>query len=481
MYRKFSKSWLKHWDFILLDSIILQIVYMLSYFMRNGIKNPYNQFLYLNIGIIIFLSSICTAFFMDTYHGILRRGNFEEFKIIVKQMIFLGLIETSYLFISKNGDKFSRSAFFCFIMLSVVLLYLERILWKQYLLRSKTVFYRKRKMLVVVSSEEADTAIETICLNSYNEFEIIGIVLAEQKELLDKKIKGIPVVCTLDTVHEYMQGRWIDSIFINLPRTQLLPEKFLNTCVSMGVTVHRRIAELQEDGINVPCIEKVGGYFVLTSSLCLATIQQLFLKRLLDICGGFIGVVMTGILTLFLAPAIYLASPGPIFFSQTRIGKNGRKFKIYKFRSMYMNAEERKKDLLKRNEMQGLMFKMENDPRIIGSGSDGTKHGLGWFIRKTSLDEFPQFWNVLKGEMSLVGTRPPTVDEWEQYEYHHRARMAAKPGLTGIWQVSGRSDITNFEEIVKMDTYYIQNWNIGMDIRILLKTVFVVLFGIGSR
>lgn len=110
--------------------------------------------------------------------------------------------------------------------------------------------------------------------------------------------------------------------------------------------------------------------------------------------------------------------------------------------------------------MKVFMFKMENDPRIIGSGTDGSKHGLGRFIRKTSLDEFPQFWNVFKGDMSLVGTRPPTVDEWKQYEPYHRGRLAVKPGLTGMWQVSGRSDITDFEEVVKLDMEYVKNWNI---------------------
>ena len=123
---------------------------------------------------------------------------------------------------------------------------------------------------------------------------------------------------------------------------------------------------------------------------------------------------------------------------------------------------------------------MDADPRIIGSGPDGTKHGLGWFIRKTSIDEFPQFWNILKGDMSLVGTRPPTVDEWEKYELHHRSRMSIKPGITGMWQVSGRSDITDFEEVVKLDTEYIENWSIGLDCRILLKTVKSVVKSEGS-
>lgn len=129
-----------------------------------------------------------------------------------------------------------------------------------------------------------------------------------------------------------------------------------------------------------------------------------------------------------------------------------------------MDAEERKAELMSQNKMEGLMFKMDYDPRIIGSekkDKNGNPKGIGNFIRKTSLDEFPQFWNVLKGDMSLVGTRPPTVDEWEQYELHHRSRMSIKPGITGMWQVSGRSDITDFEEVVKLDTEYIENWSIG--------------------
>ena len=177
-----------------------------------------------------------------------------------------------------------------------------------------------------------------------------------------------------------------------------------------------------------------------------------------------------------MAPCSYVQSPGPIFFSQVRIGKNGKKFKLYKFRSMYMDAEERKKELMSQNRVQGgMMFKIENDPRIIG----GAK-GIGNFIRKYSIDEFPQFWNVLKGDMSLVGTRPPTVDEWEKYDLHHRARLSIKPGITGMWQVSGRSEITDFEEVVQLDRDYITDWSIGLDIRTLFKTVWVVFDKKGS-
>ena len=131
--------------------------------------------------------------------------------------------------------------------------------------------------------------------------------------------------------------------------------------------------------------------------------------------------------------------------------------------------------------MQGLMFKMENDPRILGSGPDGTRHGIGWFIRKTSIDEFPQFLNVFLGQMSLVGTRPPTEGEFEQYEAHHRARLATKPGITGLWQVSGRSKITDFEKVVELDMEYINTWTVREDFKILLRTVKAVFAGDGAE
>lgn len=209
-----------------------------------------------------------------------------------------------------------------------------------------------------------------------------------------------------------------------------------------------------------------------------ATDRQAFAKRTLDIVGGLVGCILTGIIYIFIGPAIYISSPGPIFFSQVRIGQNGKPFKMYKFRSMYMDAEERKAELMDENKLgDGKMFKMDFDPRVIGNKvlPDGThKTGIGDFIRRTSLDEFPQFFNVLKGDMSLVGTRPPTVDEWEKYDLHHRARLATKPGITGMWQVSGRSNITDFEDVVKLDRQYIAEWNFALDIKILFKTVLVV-------
>lgn len=194
---------------------------------------------------------------------------------------------------------------------------------------------------------------------------------------------------------------------------------------------------------------------------------QLMIKRLMDIVGALIGLAFTAVASIFIVPAIKLTSPGPVLFKQDRVGMNGRIFKIYKFRTMYVDAEERKAELMAQNEIKGgLMFKIKSDPRVTP---------VGRILRKTSLDELPQFFNVLKGDMSLVGTRPPTVDEVKKYKTYHRRRISFKPGLTGMWQVSGRSNITDFEEVVRLDTKYIDEWSIWLDIIIILKTIWVVL------
>jgi lipopolysaccharide/colanic/teichoic acid biosynthesis glycosyltransferase len=247
----------------------------------------------------------------------------------------------------------------------------------------------------------------------------------------------------------------------------------------MGVTVHIGMGFLPS-GLPNLFMEKIGTAQAITTTIKTATGLEITLKRLMDILGGAVGLLLTGIAYIFVAPAIKKASPGPVFFKQQRVGKNGRIFHIYKFRSMYLDAEERLKELMAQNEMQGLMFKMENDPRIIGS-EKGPGKGIGNFIRKTSIDELPQFWNILKGDMSLVGTRPPTVGEYEQYDLHHKIRLSMKPGLTGMWQTSGRNEITDFEEVVKLDAEYIQKWSIWLDIKLLFKTVKVVLERKGSK
>ena len=297
-------------------------------------------------------------------------------------------------------------------------------------------------------------------------------------------IEGVPVVANAENVAEFLRQSWVDEVFINLDESIPYQKELIERCSEMGLTVHLNLVKITNSTLGKQSIGKVGEYTVLTTSINYMTMRQAFLKRTMDIAAGLAGCIATGIIFVFVAPIIYISSPGPIFFSQERVGQNGKIFKMYKFRSMYMDAEERKAELMKENKMSSnLMFKLDFDPRIIGNKvlPDGTKKtGIGQFIRSTSLDEFPQFLNVLLGQMSLVGFRPALKSEYEEYEYHHRARIAMKPGITGMWQVSGRSDITDFEEVVKLDTEYIRNWSLGLDFRILFKTVAAVLKRDGS-
>ncbi|MBW4625263.1 MAG: anti-sigma factor antagonist [Brasilonema octagenarum HA4186-MV1] len=190
-----------------------------------------------------------------------------------------------------------------------------------------------------------------------------------------------------------------------------------------------------------------------------------WMKRFIDIVGSLVGLLIVGVLFIPIAVAIRLDSPGPIFFSQIRCGWMGKRFLIWKFRSMYIDAEAKKAELEKQNQVQGAFFKIDNDPRI-------TK--VGRFLRRTSLDELPQFWNVFKGEMSLVGTRPPTPDEVERYEVPEWQRLDVKPGMTGEWQVNGRSSIRKFEDVIRLDLQYQKNWNLIYDLMLIFKTVAIL-------
>jgi lipopolysaccharide/colanic/teichoic acid biosynthesis glycosyltransferase len=192
-------------------------------------------------------------------------------------------------------------------------------------------------------------------------------------------------------------------------------------------------------------------------------------KRIIDIVGAVVGLGLTAVVAIGVAIATQLDNPGPIFYSQTRVGFKGRTFKIWKFRSMVVNADQLKH--LVDNQAKGLIFKNENDPRITR---------IGRFLRRTSLDELPQFWNVLMGDMSLVGTRPPTVDEVMKYEPHHWERLRVKPGITGEWQANGRSTVKDFEEIVRMDVDYQRKWSILYDLKLIWKTIWVVLNKTGA-
>lgn len=480
MYRKDSERWLKHIDFIVLDMICLQLAYVLAYAISGYGFNPYAIIIYRNMAVFLELADLIFAY--GTMKSVLKRGYYRDFVVTVKHSVMVGALAVLYLFMLQQGQKFSRLALILTIVIYLLLTYLVRELWKKFL-RKKMEDGGERKLLIITSEDAAEQVVVNMKENNYARYTLAGVAVIDA-DWTGKKVHGVPVVANEETAAMYVCQEWIDEVLIVISEVLPYPSELIEQLTETGVTIHLNLAKITNVPGKKQFVEKVGNYTVLTTSINYASSKQLMLKRLMDIAGGLVGCILTGIICVFVGPAIYIASPGPIFFAQERVGKNGKKFKMYKFRSMYMDAEERKAELMKDNKLgDGKMFKLDFDPRVIGNKilPDGThKTGIGDFIRRTSLDEFPQFFNVLKGDMSIIGTRPPLISETSLYELHHRARLAIKPGITGMWQVSGRSDITDFEEVVRLDKEYIENWNIGMDIKILFKTVLVVFRKDGS-
>lgn len=471
MYRKFSQGWFKHFDFIVIDAICAQICFFVTAFLRHGVF-PYYERIYAYTAVWLFLVDILVSIVFTNYADVLRRGYMKELRFTVLHCVEVGVGVLVILYLMRDIYRLSRLVFVGFWGMYLVTGYLSRILWKGYV--QKHLSQRgERSFVIVTSSELAEATVKKIKENNFYGLRLSGVILMNEN-MSGWSYEGIPVVASAESAEEYLCREWVDEVFFNLPGNIELPVHLLQLCEKMGITVHVRMVKMEDLESSRRFVQIIAGYVVLTSSVNALSNGQVVLKRMLDIAGGVAGCLITVILFVIVGPIIYLKSPGPIFFAQWRIGKNGRKFRIYKFRSMYMDAEERKKELMEQNKIKdGMMFKMDDDPRII--------KGIGHFIRKTSIDEFPQFWNVLKGDMSMVGTRPPTVDEWEKYAPRHRIRMATKPGLTGMWQVSGRSNITDFEEVVKLDEKYIREWSFGLDVRIILKTIGDVLRGNGAE
>lgn len=482
MYRKRSEGWLKHFDFIVLDLICLQLAFLLSYFVRHGLTNPYSEPLYRNMAIFVELASIAVIFFFETLKDVLKRGYYKEFMATLRHAVVVELLAVLYLNTIQGSGLYSRFSLYLMGPFYFILTYIVRILWKKRLSRRMQTG-GDRSLLVLTTEEVAPAVVHELRTHNYDMYRFAGLVILD-RDRTGEQIEGLPVVASQEDAPLYVCRQWIDEVLLVPAQDYQYPRQLVDQLVETGVTVHINLAKVADVPGQRQLVEHMGNYTVLTTSINYATSRQAALKRMFDIVCGLAGCLLTALVCLVVAPAIYLSSPGPIFFTQERVGLNGKKFKIYKFRSMYMDAEERKAELMKQNRVDsGLMFKLDFDPRVIGNKilPDGTKKtGLGNLIRVTSIDELPQFFNVLKGDMSMVGTRPPTVEEWNQYELHHRARLAIKPGLTGMWQVSGRSQITDFEEVVKLDTEYITHWSMGLDFRIMWKTVGVVLRRDGS-
>lgn len=453
-----------------LDILVILVSFIIATYIRfQNFRDMYSKHMHFMVCIVLVLICTIYSFGVDYNRDYMKRRFAQECYALLKYEIVLILATTVMNYILNIGGTFSRLVMFYFILLD----YFITLLLHQLLRKSLMVYWKNAdtavKMLVLTEDRYLEKTIRHLQHHLDINYAIIGEVCVD-KDHKGEIVRGVSVISNRSDLVKTVTTMPVDEVFIYTPdSTQNALADIIKAFSEMGVTVDYCVELPGMRGRSA--VNMVGGYSVVSYTNGTGRVRALILKRLLDIVGGLVGIIITGILTVFVGIAIKIDSPGPIFFSQIRIGRNGRRFKIYKFRSMYIDAEERKRELEAQNEMTGLMFKMKDDPRI-------TK--VGAFIRKTSLDEFPQFLNVLKGDMSLVGTRPPTEAEFTQYNEYYRRRISMTPGLTGMWQVSGRSDIEDFDEIVKLDLQYIDNWSLGLDIRILFKTISVVFKGSGA-
>lgn len=465
MYRRVENGLSKHWDFIIVDLFMLELSLFLAYLIRYNGAWPVSDTPYRNLLLLLPLLHIVTAFLINNYSGIVRRGYLRELHCTIIQCCAVAVFMLLCFLILHTTNQYSTTVLFLVWGIAILLIYAGRVILKKVLKHMGDFSLELPHLVIVASAKEAARLVEELKANSYNRYRVSGVIYSDAFAKQGEMVKDIPVVADMRTYEEYMRQEVVDEVFVALKLTDPYISRIISPIEEIGATLHLRIPSLLPTAFP-QTVSHIGSYTAVTSSPKMVTQTQMLLKRLIDIASALAGLLLTGIAFLFVAPIVKKQAPGPIFFSQTRVGRNGRQFKIYKFRSMYTDAEERKKELMAQNQMQGLMFKMENDPRIFP---------FGHFLRKSSIDELPQFWNVLKGDMSLVGTRPPTLDEYRHYELHHKFRLAFKPGITGLWQVSGRSSITDFEDVVKLDSEYIRNWSLGLDIKIILKTFKVVL------
>ena len=490
MYKRRVRGWSQHIDFMALD-ILCVFISLLTGFLLVEKTGVLSSRFFWSMVLEAVLVNLVVMVVLDTYHSVLHHTPWDEMVRLLSQTGHVILILLILRVLSHSpGTDLSKIAIYA-VPLYILLCYIMRQAYKSFL-KKKHHINNRHSLLIALETTQIPTVIPRILRSNYGAYRFNGIAImgsdpSEEKarsalrKLRDQypEVDTIPIVAAEKTLEQYLMNNWVDEVYLDVPPKASLPVDLINRLMKMGITIHTALSNLDDLESRHKNVEWICGHLTITTSLGYITGRDVFLKRLMDIVGGLIGSLFTVVLTIPIGLAIFISDPGPIFFSQIRIGENGKKFKIYKFRSMYMDAESHKKQLAQKSGQEDqLMFKLEHDPRIIGQKelSDGKwKKGIGGWIRDLSLDEFPQFFNVLNGDMSLVGTRPPTVDEWERYEPFHRSRMSTRPGITGLWQVSGRSEIRDFDTVVRLDREYIENWSLKRDIHILFKTVWVVL------
>jgi exopolysaccharide biosynthesis polyprenyl glycosylphosphotransferase len=388
------------------------------------------------------------------------------FKCLLFEFFILGSLV--FFFQAKTT---SRYFFVLFIGINYALILLEKIGARVFLSSVRKRGFNYRQILIVGTGKNASQVIAALKRNRHWGYVPCGLMRDAAGDPAVTSVDGVPVLGALSELESVLARTPVDEVFFGLDRIdaqEVASDVLLCERLGMPARFSLGMFELARSKVTFSNLDHLP---VITFYTTLMTPMESLIKRIMDVCVSLIGLALTAVLYPWIAYRIRKESPGPVIFKQVRVGENGRRFKCYKFRTMVLDAEARKQELQAANAMQGPIFKIENDPRIFPFGA---------FLRRSSLDELPQFLNIFRGDMSVVGTRPPTPDEVGQYQVHFKRRLSIRPGLTGLWQVSGRNQIRNFEDVLALDLQYIDNWSIWLDIRIIFKTIWVALFHRGA-
>lgn len=433
---------------------------------------------FVNYLLIFLLYLLYTNFAFNFFHfsrlEVIRSLFREMLNIVVILSVSSMLVLLTCYLVHIQG--ISRLLLAIFNVLLFTLLLLRRYWVSRYFQNIRSRGKDELHVLIIGSRERAKQTINVILDGGESNYRVVGCLEPEPSQTGKEVVQGVKIIGSMEDYTSFMLHKVIDEVIFAIPLKKIdQVVDYIRFSEQLGVRVrimpdwqlHQLMFRPETASIN---FESLLGVPTLTLSSTPRREVELFAKGLVDYLGALTGLLVTSPLMLAIALTIKFSSPGPLLFRQTRCGLNGRRFTLYKFRTMIADAEQMKKTLEERNEMDGPVFKIRNDPRITR---------VGRYLRKTSLDELPQLFNVLKGEMSIVGPRPPLPEEVEKYLPRQRRRLSMKPGLTCLWQTARQRNDISFEEWMKMDCRYIDTWSLRLDLKILCRTVGVVLFGQG--
>ncbi len=455
---------------ILTDIFLIAGSFFLGYLVRFSFNPLYTLDHYIWILPIFAFIWVFLFYIFGGYASFRTKPLIKIFFTILKVSIAGFLVFGSVVYIFKF-EGISRAFVILIFLIAAIIIGLEKIGLILFFRNIRKRGFNYRHILVIGSGKRAQKLIHSVLEHKDMGFVLVGLV-DEDAAKVGQLVNGCKVIGTFNDLPDIIKNNVIDDVMFVVPRSWLVKiEEIMRFCESQGLRIHvavdffdLKLAKAKQTDFR--------GLPLLTFESTPGKIWDLMVKRFFDILVSGISLLILSPLFVIIAILIKITSRGPVLFRQSRCSLNGRQFKLYKFRTMVTDAEDRLNEIMHHNEMDGPVFKMTNDPRLTT---------VGRVLRKISADELPQLWNVFKGDMSLIGPRPPIPAEVEKYDHWQRRRLSMKPGLSCLWQVNGRNNIVDFNEWMKRDLEYIDNWSLWLDCKILFKTIPVVLFGIGAK